>query len=102
VTTRIAGRADRFEATVRLLAEFLPLDETRAAEAEVWLAFTVAARTRPLRRDAGTKAPGRSRAAAARHRRLAAALGKPQANAVTPVSPAETVHRRSACAGSIA
>jgi AcrR family transcriptional regulator len=31
-----------------------------------------------------------------------AALGKPQANALTPVSSAETVHRRSACAGSIA
>ncbi|NBH10081.1 TetR family transcriptional regulator C-terminal domain-containing protein [Amycolatopsis sp. SID8362] len=55
VTARIAERAerifagtpDRLEATVRLLAELLPHDETRTAEAEVWLAFTVAARTRP-------------------------------------------------------
>ena len=83
VTTRIAGRAaeifagtgDRFEATVRLLAEFLPLDETRAAEAEVWLAFTVAARTWPdLAAEAGRVHEG-TRAVARRCLTEADALG---------------------------
>ncbi|MEU8639850.1 hypothetical protein AB0C38_47300 [Amycolatopsis sp. NPDC048633] len=58
-TTRILGHAerllggnppeDRLEATTRLLGELLPLDESRAAEAEVCLAFTIAARSRPDR-----------------------------------------------------
>ncbi|WP_020669551.1 TetR/AcrR family transcriptional regulator [Amycolatopsis nigrescens] len=38
---------DRLELTERLLGELLPLDDTRRAETEVWLAFTAAARTRP-------------------------------------------------------
>ncbi|MCR6484454.1 TetR family transcriptional regulator C-terminal domain-containing protein [Amycolatopsis sp. OK19-0408] len=83
VTARIARRAeeifegtpDRLEATVRLLAELLPHDETRSAEAEVWLAFTVAARTRPelaAEADRGHEGP---RTVALRCLTEAAALG---------------------------
>lgn len=85
VTARITERAaellggtppaDRLEATVRLLAELLPHDETRAAEAEVWLAFTVAARTRPdLAAEAGRVHEG-TRAVARRCLTEADALG---------------------------
>ena len=35
------------DAATALLVELLPLDEQRAAEADVWLAFTAAARTEP-------------------------------------------------------
>ncbi|WP_370417764.1 TetR/AcrR family transcriptional regulator [Streptomyces sp. QH1-20] len=38
---------DRRARTEDLLAELLPLDETRHEEAVLWLAFTTAARTRP-------------------------------------------------------
>lgn len=38
---------DRSVVTESLLAELLPLDETRREEAALWLAFTFAARTRP-------------------------------------------------------
>ncbi|MFD9888989.1 TetR/AcrR family transcriptional regulator [Amycolatopsis sp. NPDC059027] len=56
---RIAARADQLlgdttpgseaslDQTTELLGELLPLDETRRAEAEVWLAFSAAARIRP-------------------------------------------------------
>ncbi|MEU7041210.1 TetR/AcrR family transcriptional regulator [Streptomyces varsoviensis] len=42
-----ASRIDRAVGTEELLAELLPLDEARHAEAVLWLAFTSAARTRP-------------------------------------------------------
>ncbi|MCC2274174.1 TetR family transcriptional regulator C-terminal domain-containing protein [Streptomyces sp. ET3-23] len=41
------GCTDRRAATEQLLAEFLPLDDTRREEAALWLAFTAAAHTRP-------------------------------------------------------
>ncbi|GAA1385451.1 TetR family transcriptional regulator C-terminal domain-containing protein [Kitasatospora putterlickiae] len=41
------GPADRRAAVEALLAELLPLDDVRREEAELWLAFTTAARTRP-------------------------------------------------------
>ncbi|HZE39395.1 MAG TPA: TetR family transcriptional regulator C-terminal domain-containing protein [Stackebrandtia sp.] len=37
--------ADRFEATLDLLAEFLPLDDARRTEEAAWLSFVNAART---------------------------------------------------------
>ncbi|MEV5576152.1 TetR/AcrR family transcriptional regulator [Spirillospora sp. NPDC052269] len=48
-----APPAEHVAALERLLAEILPLDDRRREEAEVWLAFTTSARTRPdLRRHA--------------------------------------------------
>ncbi|MGK5637112.1 TetR/AcrR family transcriptional regulator [Streptomyces sp. URMC 126] len=41
------GHTDRRAATQELLAELLPLDETRRRESVLWLAFTTAAHTRP-------------------------------------------------------
>lgn len=38
---------ERAEGVERMLAELLPLDERRREEATVWLAFTMASRTRP-------------------------------------------------------
>lgn len=38
---------ERTEGVERMLAELLPLDERRREEATVWLAFTMASRTRP-------------------------------------------------------
>ncbi|QQQ74851.1 TetR/AcrR family transcriptional regulator [Saccharothrix sp. 6-C] len=51
---RSAGaREGRRQAVEDLLAELLPLDPDRRDEAEIWLAFATAARTRPtLRREA--------------------------------------------------
>ncbi|MEV4257877.1 TetR family transcriptional regulator C-terminal domain-containing protein [Spirillospora sp. NPDC049652] len=42
-----APAAEHAATLERLLAEILPLDERRREEAEVWLAFTTSARTRP-------------------------------------------------------
>ncbi|MFF8788924.1 TetR/AcrR family transcriptional regulator [Streptomyces sp. NPDC015125] len=41
------GHTDRRAATEELLAELLPVDETRRQESVLWLAFTAAAHTRP-------------------------------------------------------
>ncbi|MFE0028678.1 TetR/AcrR family transcriptional regulator [Amycolatopsis sp. NPDC059021] len=41
------GSEAALDQTTDLLCELLPLDETRRAEAEVWLAFSAAARIRP-------------------------------------------------------
>lgn len=42
-----APKAEHVATLERLLAEILPLDDRRREEAEVWLAFTTSARTRP-------------------------------------------------------
>ncbi|CAI3801550.1 TetR/AcrR family transcriptional regulator [Pseudarthrobacter sp. MM222] len=42
------GTADHHEAVLTLLGELLPLDEERAVDACVWMAFKNAARTRPF------------------------------------------------------
>jgi AcrR family transcriptional regulator len=42
-----SDRTKRRALTTELLGELLPLDETRYTESAVWLAFTMAARTRP-------------------------------------------------------
>jgi AcrR family transcriptional regulator len=46
---------DRRTVVENLFAEFLPLDDTRRDEAVVWLAFSVAARTRPALRPVATE-----------------------------------------------
>lgn len=43
----VPPRTDPLEHVTALLLEVLPLDATRRAEAQVWLAFTAAAATRP-------------------------------------------------------
>lgn len=43
----VPARTDPVEYVTSLLLEVLPLDTTRRAEAQVWLAFTAAAATRP-------------------------------------------------------
>lgn len=42
------GAAEHHSAVLALLAEFLPLDEDRAVDACVWMAFKNAARTKPF------------------------------------------------------
>ncbi|MFD2470876.1 TetR/AcrR family transcriptional regulator [Amycolatopsis silviterrae] len=51
VTRLLAADSDRRTLVEDLLAEFLPLDDERRDEAVAWLAFTVAARTRPAFRE---------------------------------------------------
>jgi AcrR family transcriptional regulator len=58
VMQRVSARIEALEATAepladarRALAEFLPLDERRRTESEVWLAFTARALVDPLLRE---------------------------------------------------
>jgi AcrR family transcriptional regulator len=44
---RVLNAEDRLEAVVDMLAEVLPVDDSRRREVVVWLAFVNAARTRP-------------------------------------------------------
>ena len=60
------GTADHHEAVLTLLGELLPLDEERAVDACVWLAFKNAARTKPF------LAPEADRS----HRAVAAIMGR--------------------------
>ncbi|WP_255770144.1 TetR/AcrR family transcriptional regulator [Pseudarthrobacter sulfonivorans] len=60
------GTAARHEAVLTLLGEFLPLDEERAVEACVWMAFKNAARIRPYLAAEGDRS----------HREVAAVVGQ--------------------------
>ncbi|WP_426978843.1 TetR/AcrR family transcriptional regulator [Pseudarthrobacter sp. O4] len=60
------GTADHHQGVLTLLGEFLPLDEERAVDACVWMAFKNAARTRPF------LAPEADRS----HRAVAAVVGR--------------------------
>lgn len=60
------GTADHHEAVLTLLGEVLPLDEERAVDACVWMAFKNAARTKPF------LAPEADRS----HRAVAAIVGR--------------------------
>ncbi|MGW7533217.1 TetR/AcrR family transcriptional regulator [Amycolatopsis sp. NPDC054798] len=68
--------ADRRTLVEDLLAEFLPLDDDRRDEAVAWLAFTVAARTRPAFRASADAQHQYLRDLIARILREAVALGK--------------------------
>lgn len=68
-----AGTAERREAVLTLLGEFLPLDEERAVDICVWMAFRNAARIRPF------LAPVADRS----HREVAAVVGQVITAAVT-------------------
>jgi AcrR family transcriptional regulator len=61
-----AGTAEHHEGVLALLGEFLPLDEERAVDACVWMAFKNAARTKPF------LAPEADRS----HRAVAAIVGR--------------------------
>ncbi|WP_409462797.1 TetR/AcrR family transcriptional regulator [Amycolatopsis sp. GA6-003] len=81
---RVAARADALLAAETgrrtlvedLLAEFLPLDDDRRDEAVAWLAFTVAARTRPAFRASAEAQHRYLRDLIARILREAVALGR--------------------------
>jgi AcrR family transcriptional regulator len=60
------GSAGRHEAVLTLLGEFLPLDEERAVDACVWMAFKNAARIRPYLAAEGDRS----------HREVAAVVGQ--------------------------
>ena len=62
----LPGTADHHEAVLTLLGEVLPLDEERAVDACVWMAFKNAARTKPF------LAPEADRS----HRAVAAIVGR--------------------------
>jgi AcrR family transcriptional regulator len=62
----LPGTPDHHEAVLTLLGEFLPLDEERAVDACVWMAFKNAARTKPF------LAPEADRS----HRAVAAIVGR--------------------------
>jgi AcrR family transcriptional regulator len=62
----LPGTPDHHEAVLTLLGEFLPLDEERAVDACVWMAFKNAARTKPF------LAPEADRS----HRAVAAIMGR--------------------------
>ncbi|MET4093360.1 TetR family transcriptional regulator C-terminal domain-containing protein [Arthrobacter sp. UYCu712] len=62
----LPGTADHHEAVLALLGEVLPLDEERAVDACVWMAFKNAARTKPF------LAPEADRS----HRAVAAIVGR--------------------------
>ncbi|MDQ0820108.1 AcrR family transcriptional regulator [Arthrobacter sp. V4I6] len=62
----LPGTADHHEAVLTLLGELLPLDEERAVDACVWMAFKNAARTKPF------LAPEADRS----HRAVAAIMGR--------------------------
>lgn len=72
----VPGTAAHHEAVLTLLGEFLPLDEERAVDACVWLAFKNAARTKPY---LAPEADRSHRAVAAIVGRLVLALSAPAA-----------------------
>nr|WP_225953704.1 TetR/AcrR family transcriptional regulator [Kibdelosporangium phytohabitans] len=70
-----APDVDRRTLVEALFAEFLPLDSTRTEEAVAWLAFVVAARTRPALRPTAEEQNQHMRALISRILREAVARG---------------------------